>query len=153
MVRGNFPLVSPFGLIQETLWPDEWKILIACMMLNCTSRKQVDAVAPKFFKNWPLPEVFLQADRQDIIDTCRPLGFANRRTENMVRMTKMYLENNWTHASELPGIGQYAARAWEIFCRGVLGEIPPVDHALVRYWQFCKHHKDCDDFLVKDNDQ
>ena len=46
------PPKSPVGLIQEELWPDEWKILISCLMLNQTTRKQVDKVIWKFFDKW-----------------------------------------------------------------------------------------------------
>jgi len=44
------PPRSGYGLIQEDLWPDEWKILVSCMMLNYTSRKQVEKILPSFFK-------------------------------------------------------------------------------------------------------
>lgn len=137
-VRNRIPPISPYGLIQETLWPDEWKILIACMMLNCTTRKQVDKVAPVFFRLWPTPQALLDADPVHVATVCRSLGFANRRTSNMLKMSKAYIEANWKHAGELPGIGQYAARSWEIFCKATLGETPPQDHALVKYWNFCK---------------
>jgi len=35
------PPVSPFGLIEEELYHDPWKLLLACMLLNKTSGKQV----------------------------------------------------------------------------------------------------------------
>ena len=31
------PPVSPYGLIQESLWREPWKLLVACMLLNKTS--------------------------------------------------------------------------------------------------------------------
>ena len=136
----RLPPISPFGLIQETLWPNEWKILVACMMLNCTTRKQVDKILPRFFSLWPDPKSFLSARKEDVSSLCRPLGFANRRTDNLLKMTRMYLESEWKHASELHGVGQYGSRSWEIFCQGILGDDPPVDHALVQYWKYCKLH-------------
>lgn len=47
----KLPPRSLFGLLQEDLVPNEWMILISCMMLNCTSRKQVEKVFPTFIKN------------------------------------------------------------------------------------------------------
>ena len=142
MIRREWiPPVSPYGLLQESLWPDEWMILVSCMMLNCTSRKQVEKVLPRFMKNWPTTALFLKANKEDVVALCRSLGFANRRTENLFKMTEAYVANNWTHARELPGIGKYAARAWEIFCRGELGIEPPADHALVRYWEYVKSYE------------
>ncbi len=130
------PPRSPYGLLQEDLWPNEWLILISCMMLNCTSRKQVESILPEFIRRWPTPGDFLKANDADVAELCKPMGFSNRRTFNMKKMTERYLSSDWKHASELPGIGKYGARAWEIFCEGKLGDEPPGDHALVKYWEW-----------------
>ena len=132
------PPVSPYGLIQESLWPNEWRILVSCMMLNCTSRIQVERVLPEFFRRWPVPEKFMDANLDEVAELCRSLGFANRRTKNLRSMTERYLKGDWSHASELPGIGTYGARSWEMFCRGIIGDEPPKDHALVKYWTWLR---------------
>lgn len=80
----------------------------------------------------------MKADRDEVADVIRPLGFVNRRTANMFKMTEAYLTAPWQHARELPGIGEYGARAWEIFCKGELGDEPPKDHALVLYYDWVK---------------
>jgi methyl-CpG-binding domain protein 4 len=132
------PPRSPFGLIQEDLWPDEWMILISCMMLNQTSRKQVERVLPEFQRRWSTPLAFLQADPLEVANVCRSLGFATRRTDNMMKMTHEYLAGQWKHARDLYGIGEYGARSWEIFCQGTLGDEAPKDHALVQYYLWAK---------------
>lgn len=136
------PPRSPFGLIQEDLWPDAWKILLACMFLNCTSRKQAQKVLPTLFKKWPSPEELIACDRQDLIDTIRPLGFANRRSENIIKMSREYISGLWKDVRELPGIGEYAGAAYDIFCKGKLPEAPPTDGALVRYYEWRKLHEE-----------
>jgi len=138
---GWMPPRSPFGLLQEDLWPNEWLILISCMMLNQTSRKQVEKVLPEFVKLWPTPQLFLEANPLAVSDVCRSLGFATRRTDNMLKMTRRYLTGPWEHARDLPGIGEYGARSWEIFCRGIIGDEAPNDHALVDYWTWYKQHQ------------
>lgn len=35
------PPVSPYGLLEEVLYEDPWKLLVACMLLNVTSGMQV----------------------------------------------------------------------------------------------------------------
>lgn len=137
----RIPPRSPYGLIQEDLWPNTWLLLVSCMMLNCTSRKQVEKVLPEFMKRWPDPASFLRAERQEIVDLIKPLGFKDRRTDNLIKMTTRFLTGPWEHAAELPGVGVYAARAWEIFCRDVLGDEPPKDHALTQYWAWRKRHE------------
>lgn len=135
------PPRSPYGLIQEDLWPDEWKILVTCMMLNCTTRKQVEKVYRTFFSAWPNPQTLLNCDEGTLINVIRPLGFANRRAKNLLRMTHDYLYSDWQHASELYGIGEYAARAWEMFCQDKVGNEPPRDHALVKYYYWRKENE------------
>jgi len=133
---GWIPPASPFSLVQEHLFPNEWAILVSCVMLNCTRRSQVEGVLPEFLRRWPDAPALLQAPEEEIIGLCRPLGFANRRTVMLRQLAAAYV-GPWEHARELPGIGEYGARAWEIFCRGELGDEPPRDHALVLYWLWC----------------
>lgn len=132
------PRRSPFGLLQEDVWPNDWMILIVAMMLNCTSRRQVEKVLPTFMDRWCTPQAFMDADEQDVVALCKPLGFANRRTKNMFRMTERYLSSSWDDPRELPGVGEYGARSYEIFCMGKLGDEAPKGHALVRYYEWSK---------------
>lgn len=141
MKTGWVPPRSPYSLIQEDLFPDSWLIIVSCMMLNCTSRKQVEKVLPDFKRRWPTPQKFLNARDEDVVEVCRSLGFANRRTKNLKRMTQRFLAAPWSDPRELPGVGEYAARAYEIFCEGKLGTIAPEDHALTKYWRWRNQHE------------
>jgi methyl-CpG-binding domain protein 4 len=132
------PPRSPHGLLQEDLFPDEWKCLVVCIMLNCTTRKQIEKVMPEFFRRWPTPNDFLKSSKDEVANLIAFLGFKNRRTERLFSMTSAYVERNWKHARELPGIGEYAARMWQIFFLDVLGEDPPNDGALLLYWKWRK---------------
>jgi methyl-CpG-binding domain protein 4 len=132
------PPRSPYGLIQEDLWPDEWKILIACVFLNCTSRKQSEKILPTFFRKWPKAETIVTADPYEIEQLVAPLGFKKMRTKRVIELSRAYL-GAWKHATELPGVGTYAARAWEIFCKNQLGTEAPKDGALTRYWNWRLH--------------
>lgn len=139
MIR--IPPRSGFGLIQEDLFPDEWKVLVSCMMLNCTSRKQAERVIPKFFNRWPTPQSLLEAEQADVTETISSLGFKNRRTQGLLKMSAAYVKRSWNDPRELPGIGEYGARAWEIFFANKLGDEPPADGALVLYWKWRKKHE------------
>jgi methyl-CpG-binding domain protein 4 len=133
-----YPPRSPFGLIQEDLFPNRWHILVACLMLNCTSRKQVEKVIRPFIDRGPPPEALLAADPDDIKRLISPLGFGVRRTANLLKLAEAYLSSNWMDARQLPGVGEYAGRSYDIFCRGVIGSERPNDHALVDYWEWLK---------------
>lgn len=129
------PPRSPFGLIQEDLWPDEWKILVSCVMLNCTSRKQVEKVLPRFFSLWPDASSVLIAQEEDLQSIISPLGLKNRRSALLKKLASSYL-SKWDDVRSLPGVGEYAARAWEIFVKNSMGDSCPKDHALTKYWNW-----------------
>lgn len=135
---GWFPPASPHCLIQESLFPDEWAILLSCVLLNRTSRQQVDRVLPELLKQWPDALTMASADPEQLERALTPLGFGKRRTVTTIRFSREFSGGNWKHARELPGIGEYGARAWEIFCRGELGTQPPRDGALVKYWNYLR---------------
>ena len=130
------PPKSPHDLLQESLWPDEWKILISCLMLNQTTRKQVDKVVWQFFDKWPDPKSFLGSKHEEVSDMLRPLGFYNRRPKSLRRFTEEYIKREWAEPIELHGIGKYANDAWRIFCRGDWKAVDPQDHALNKYHAF-----------------
>jgi len=134
------PLRSPYSLIQEDLWPDEWRILVACMLLNCTTRAAMEKVLSRLFAKYPDATAMASADQSELSQIIGRLGFGNRRACNLIKMSQHYLRSNWHHARELPGIGEYAAAAWEIFVKGDLPNDAPKDHALVRYYNWRKKH-------------
>lgn len=135
------PPRSPHSLIQEDLWPDRWLILVSCMMLNCTRRKQVEKIFPTFVKFWPTPQAMVNADVEQVANVIRSLGFGDRRAASLIKMSESFVKNNWSCASELPGIGSYASRAYQIFCENKLGDEAPEDGALLKYYCWRKAHE------------
>jgi methyl-CpG-binding domain protein 4 len=130
------PPLSPYGLIQESLWPDEWRILVSCMLLNCTTRKQVDKIINQLFTAYPTAQHMSVADPSDVSRIVSCLGFGNRRARNLIKMSQSYVSKTWSHAAELPGIGEYASVAWEMFVKGDIPEASPKDHALTLYYEW-----------------
>lgn len=126
-------------MIQEDLWPNEFLILVSCVLMNCTQRKQVERVLPELMRRWSTPQAMAIADATELSGVIGSLGFGNRRAITLIKLSQDYLRPGWSDARELCGIGEYAGRAWDIFCRGVLGDLPPNDHALVMYWEFAKN--------------
>ena len=134
--RAWTPPRSPYGLLQEDLWPDEWKILIACLMLNLTTRKQVDRVIYEFFRRWPDPGSLIAARDSDVEDLIKPLGMWKKRTQTLKRFSSEYLRNSWKTAKDLHGCGKYADDCWRMFCMGDWRSLQPQDHALNEYHDF-----------------
>ena len=124
---------SPHDLIQEHYPGDEYKILTCCILLNQTSRKQLDKVVDEFFARWPTAESILSANHDSLVNVMRPLGFYNRRAKSLKKFASQYLSGNWESASDLHGCGKYANDAWMIFVKGKAHDVEPEDHALNDY--------------------
>ena len=122
------------------MWPDEWRIFVACILLNCATRRTAERVIPRLFDAYPTPAAMANANPSELSDIIASLGFKNRRTKTLIDMSREYCRDVWRHPEELPGIGKYAADAWEIFIRGVLPEHVPNDGALKNYYMWRKRH-------------
>ena len=110
---------SPLGLIQEDLRYEPWRLLVACLMLNQTSIRQVRPVIWTFFARWPTPEDAAEAGPDDMAETIRSLGLQRRRAGLLIRMSRAY--TGWLPEQdvlELPGVGKYAADSYNMFIRG-----------------------------------
>ena len=66
LARNWIPPKSPFNLIQESLFHDPWKLLIATIFLNRTSGSKAIPVMWDFFKRYPNPEITRMADWKQI---------------------------------------------------------------------------------------
>ena len=133
---------SPVGMLQEDLWPDTWKILVACLLHNLTTRKQVDRVYKSLFDKYPTAELMSKANEEDLQCIIRPLGMWRRRATTLIRFSKEFIEKDWTEAIELYGCGKYANDCYRIFCLGDWKSIQPSDHALNRYHSWLKEKYD-----------
>lgn len=115
-----------------------WKMLVACVLLNRTRRKQVDAVIDDLFKKWPTPESMSAATKDHIAHAIRSLGFYNRRAHSLVELSKRYVEHH-PHSvdavASLPGIGRFALEAYKIFWLNDLS-FEPTDKELKKYVEF-----------------
>ena len=132
------PPKSPVGMLQEDLWPDEWKVLVACLLHNQTSRKQVDKVYQELFSKYPDATSMMNSDVHEVRDLIKPLGMWKRRTETLQRFSREYLEKEWKTPKDLYGCGKYADDVWRVFIRGDWKEVTPNDKALNRYHDFLK---------------
>ncbi|XP_028776453.1 methyl-CpG-binding domain protein 4-like protein [Neltuma alba] len=123
-------------LIQENHAHDPWRVLAICMLLNCTTGKQVKGIISNFFDLCPDAQTCIQVPSNVLEKEIRSLGLQHKRTEQLKRFSREYLGENWTHVPQLHGVGRYAADAYAIFCTGMWNDVEPKDHMLTRYWEF-----------------
>lgn len=72
------PPKSPFNLIQESLFHDPWKLLIATIFLNRTTGRKAIPVMWEFFRRFPNPEITRKADWKEIAGMYRLFLCATR---------------------------------------------------------------------------
>ena len=118
-------------LLQEIYQPDGWKMLICCMLLNLTNRRQVDVIRDELFNRYPTPKDMMNADETELADLLKPLGLYNRRAKSLKKMSEGYVKG-FKSVDELYGIGQYAKDSWEIF-QNNNRNVNPTDKVLQEY--------------------
>jgi len=128
------PVRSLRRLIQEDYYPDEFKVLVCCLLLNRTRGKQVRGVVDKLFEKYPCAYDMARAVEEDLVDLLQPLGFQKQRAKRLIQFADAYQGIWWQDARELPGVGEYAFDCWRIFFLEELGDVCPNDHALSDYW-------------------
>ena len=129
------PPASPYGLIQETLFRDPWKVLVACICLNKTSCAVVRTLIWELFQLIPTPEAALTVPEEDILRIIRPLGLS-KRAGYIKRLSEQYLRDDWRVVTELAGCGKYASDAYALFVSGDWRGLKPEDKELSKYFAF-----------------
>ncbi|KAL2938965.1 Methyl-CpG-binding domain protein 4-like protein [Bienertia sinuspersici] len=133
------PPRSPYNLMQEAYAYDPWRVLVICILLNITTGPQVKRILPLFFDVCPNAEAAVGADLIRISSLIQSLGLHRKRAAMIQRFSREYLSDNWTHVTQLHGIGKYAADAYAIFCNGKWHQVTPNDHMLNYYWKFLQN--------------
>jgi hypothetical protein len=152
--------VSPFGFLEELFRDNPWRLLLSTIMLNRTTRIQVDVVLYEFLQKWPDATSASNGNEMDIATVIRPMGMVHRRARGIIRFSKEWLEllsrkrgNEASRNSIAMGSGReaflltreevtslyycgdYAYDAYRIFTQGKLDAVT-TDHALQTYVDF-----------------
>jgi len=109
-----------------------WQHMVGVICLNCTNRKQVKAVLPKFFARWSTADALLYATKNEIEAEIESLGMKSVRAKRLYRMSEQFNDWDGNDATELYGIGKYGSDSYELFYKK---RVPKNigDHELKRY--------------------
>ncbi|KAK9085620.1 hypothetical protein Sjap_026031 [Stephania japonica] len=130
------PPQSPAKLIQEEHFRDPWRVLVICMLLNRTTGRQARGVVSDLFNLCPDAKTATEIATENIEKVIQGLGFQHKRANMIQQLSQEYLGQNWTHVTQLHGVGKYAADAYAIFCTGKWERVKPTDHMLNKYWDY-----------------
>ena len=75
-------------ILQEVYQSDGWKMLVCCIMLNLTNRKQVDRVRHELFKRYPTAKDLSVADYEELSELLTPLGMQFKRAATLMKFSK-----------------------------------------------------------------
>ena len=135
----NEKKLSPAPLLQERLWPDRWQCTVACLLLNVTTRTQVNKVWPTLFKVAPTPDALLGLPVEELVEIIRPLGLYNRRAQRLRQLATAW---GTVPHSKLPGVGKYARQSDQIFFSDdLLWDETVEDGALTGYLEWRRKQK------------
>ncbi|CZT49791.1 related to 5-methylcytosine G/T mismatch-specific DNA glycosylase [Rhynchosporium secalis] len=84
---------SHFGLIQEKLAHDPFRLLIAVTFLNRTHGKHAIPVFYSLMDKYPTPEELINADKADIVSVIQHLGLQNQRAATYQTYANIWVEN------------------------------------------------------------
>ncbi|OCT46604.1 5-Methylcytosine G/T mismatch-specific DNA glycosylase [Cladophialophora carrionii] len=89
-----FPPLSHanFGLMQERLAHDPFRLLIATIFLNKTPGERAMPVFYQLMSRYPTPTDLANAEVSDVTSIIYELGFQNQRARKCVAMSKVWLE-------------------------------------------------------------
>lgn len=119
-------------LLQEIYRQDPWKMLVGCILLNQTTRVQVDKIREELFSIWPDALEMGSADPEELARLIKPLGLYNRRARTLIKFSREWTDKEWQDPIELHGIGKYAQDSWEIFQKNNFS-VQPTDKELLSY--------------------
>ncbi|KAH8700952.1 hypothetical protein BGW36DRAFT_375294 [Talaromyces proteolyticus] len=90
-----FPPISAhsFGLVQEQLSSDPFRLLIATIFLNRTRGPVAIPVFFKLFDKYPTIESMAEANHEDIVGMIHNLGFQNQRATKFIALAKKWLKS------------------------------------------------------------
>lgn len=89
-----FPSTSTetFGLMQEKLAHDPFRLIIATIFLNRTRGEQAMPVYYQLMERYPTVEMLSIAEQADVVSMIHKLGFQNQRARKCIALAKAWLE-------------------------------------------------------------
>ncbi len=83
------PVHSLRDLIQEQYYPDVFKVMVCCLLLNRCRGVTVRKVVDTLFLKFPNASSMAEANVGELTDILRPLGFQNQRAKRLVEFARL----------------------------------------------------------------
>ncbi|SJX65146.1 uncharacterized protein SRS1_15953 [Sporisorium reilianum f. sp. reilianum] len=132
-VHGLPRQVNFYGLIQEIVTPNVFRLLVATCLLNQTKGRAAMPVFWELLRRWPDEHHLAKADVVEVTDLLQPIGRHNIRARRLISMAQTMVEIPYDESNSFksrdrtapdtpigiyPGVGRYAIDSWRIFVAG-----------------------------------
>lgn len=114
-----------------------FELVCAVSLSAQTTDKRVNEITPILFEKYPDVYSLSVADKDDVYNIIKPLGFANSKASNLINMSRMLIKdfngevpNKLEELEKLPGVGRKTANV--ILAVGYNIPAFPVDTHLIR---------------------
>lgn len=94
-----------FGLIQETVAHDPFRLLVATIFLNKTKGEAANPIFKKVFEEFSTVESLANADVDKLASTIQPLGLHNQRARKVINLAKTWLSEPPTKGKRYRRLG------------------------------------------------
>lgn len=139
--------------ICELHFKNIYELVCAVSLSAQTKDQRVNEITPELFIKYPTIQELKDADINDVIRIIKPLGFANNKASNLIKMANYVVENyggeipkTLEELTKLPGVGRKTANV--ILAVGY--DIPafPVDTHIIRMSHRLGYAKEKDNVLT-----
>lgn len=85
--------LEQFGLMQERLCHDPFRLLLATIFLNKTPGSRAMPIFFKLMEKYATPEALADAEQSEVTSIIHELGFQNQRARKCIAMAKKWVED------------------------------------------------------------
>ena len=110
-LRQNYPLT-----VEKINYGNPFELLIATILLPQATASEVNAVTPQIFERYATPALLLQADRRELEQLIRCIGFYRQKAKYLQLTSQMLLTHHdgevpktMTSLTKLPGVARKTA--------------------------------------------
>ena len=93
-----------------------WQLLVGCLLLNRTERRQAWRALDAIFDRAPEPAALANVSDDDLREILRSCGFGERRLHALRKLTEDW--ENGVPAEQIRHVGRYALASYSIFYHG-----------------------------------
>lgn len=102
--------------VPELDFESPWQLLVATVLSAQTTDVRVNATTPALFERWPDPRALAEAERVDLEEMLRPLGFYRSKARSVQGLAQAVEDEHDGHVPDeleklvrLPGVGRKTA--------------------------------------------